>query len=110
MALVDVLLLTQDQQYGLSYGMQVANKQIEAENTYAEQYNTNRPISSDPLPIKALYTLETYAAKRMSELADQEYAQLLNYKQQIAIQKFYSASPEKQAEALAVLEVPDVVS
>ena len=109
MAVVDVTLLTENQQYGLAYGMQVANEQIQRENTFAEQFNATRPVNADPRPIKDLYTVETYAAKLIGDAADQEYNRLLQYKQQVAIQKFYAASPEKQAEAIAILEVPDVV-
>jgi hypothetical protein len=109
MALVDITLLTENQQYGLTYEMQQLNVQIQQENDSAAQYNATRPINSEALPIKDLYTLETYAAKVLTDSANRAYINLLNYKQEIAIQKFYSASPEKQAQALAILEVPDVV-
>jgi hypothetical protein len=107
--MVDLTQLTQNQIYGLTYTMQAANAQITQENTHAEQWNASRPVNADPLPIKDLYTLQTWADKIAGAIFDNHYSQLLQYKQDVAIQKFYSASPEKQAQALAVLEVPDVV-
>lgn len=107
--MVDLTKLTQNQVYGLTYTMQEVNADIAEQNAYAEQWNATRPVNADPLPITDLYTLQTWVDKCVGSLADQHYQRLLQYKQELAIQKFYAASPEKQAQALAVLEVPDVV-
>lgn len=107
--LVDITQLTENQTAGLTYEYQRLNVALAAENEGITQYNASRPVSEPEKALKELYTLETYAAKMLTDKADQAYQNLLAYKETIFKQKFYEADAETQNSVLTTLGVPDVV-
>lgn len=107
--IVNLKELSETQTWGLKYELQNLNAQTVQQNTQIEQYNATRPINQPERNLLPVMTLQQYADKVLTDRANQAYSSLVSYKQNLAIQLFNNASAEKQAEALAILEVPDVV-
>jgi Zn-dependent oligopeptidase len=119
MTIVDLSQLSETQLAGLKYGFSLRLQQVEAQvaqvtaqNAQITQSNSVRPINTpeQPLiPVPSLPTLQSYADDRMTQVADQDYQQLLYTKESVFKEKFYSADPEIQAEVLEKLGVPNIV-
>lgn len=107
--MVDVTQLTENQRYGLLFEMGRENTQIEAQNANAAAFNANRPINQPEQAIRELFTLETYAAKLITDRADQLYMQLEQYKEQVALGLFRQANQTKKDQVIQILGVPDIV-
>lgn len=100
MAKVNIAELTQEQQWGAAFGLKQYNDEAELNNANAE---------ATSLPVIPLLTLQEYIDSLISASLNKKYADLVSYKEQVALQLFRSASPEKQQQIIEQLQVPDVV-
>lgn len=100
MAIIDLSQLTQEQQWGAAFGLKQYNDSAEANNAIVEQTG---------LPVVPLLNLQQYADSLVVVALNTKYAELVAYKEQIALQLFRAASPEKQQLIIEQLQVPDVV-
>ena len=101
--------LTQTQQWGIAYLLQLYNAESERYNATVEDRNKFLPRDQPLLEERPLLDEESYVAKRMAEIADQGYQQLIAYKEQEALRIFRSKPLEEQAALLEQLKVPDVL-
>ncbi len=107
--LVNIDQLSQEQTWGLQFELQQVNQQIAQENLQAQAYNLTRQVSQPEREIKPEVMLKEYVNKVLTDRANQAYQNLVAHKQRIAIELFNAAPLEKQAEALSILGVPDIV-
>jgi hypothetical protein len=95
---IDTTQLTQEQQWGLTYAMRLANETIEAENS-------NKPVEEQ----SPMLTESDYAEQILRGACDSYYSALLEAKKKMAWERVNAMTPEQQAALLAQLEVPDIL-
>ena len=101
--------LSQTQQWGIAYLLQLYNAERERYNATVADRNRFLPRDQPLLEERPLLDEETYAAKRIAEIADQGYQQLIAFKEQEALRLFRAKSPEEQAALVQQLQIPDVL-
>ena len=101
--------LSQTQQWGIAYLLQLYNAESERYNATVADRNRFLPRDQPLLEERALLDEEAYVAKRIAEIADQGYQQLIAFKEQEALRLFRAKSPEEQAALVQQLQIPDVL-
>lgn len=86
---MDLSKLTQEQLWGLQYATQ----------------NHNASLSEEVEPL----TVEQFTEKVVGEIANNHYQQLIQYKEQVALQMFRSLPTEQQEALVAQFQIPDVI-
>jgi len=81
--------LTKEQLWGLQYATQ--------------NHNASLPEDAEKLSV------EQFTEKVVGEIANSHYHQLIQYKEQVALQMFRSLPPEQQEALVAQFQIPDVI-
>ena len=84
--MIDLTKLSQEQLWGLAFA--------------TKQWNEGKEVKLSE---------QEYANKRFSDICNDDYKALLNYKTQMALAMFQAMSPEQQAALIAQLGIPDVL-
>ena len=101
--------LSQTQQWGIAYLVQIYNVEAERHNATVAERNRFLPRDQPLLEERPLLDAEAYAELRIKEIANQGYQQLIAFKEQEALRIFRAKTPEEQAALLEQLQVPDVL-
>lgn len=97
--MIDLTKLTQEQQWGLSYALKLANEA-------RVQQNLSLPVANK-LP---MLTNSQYAESMFRSACDSYYTSLIDVKRKSAMEKFNALPPAQQAALLTQLQVPDVLT
>jgi len=101
--------LTQEQQWGWAYLLQLHNEQISKQNDALEEANSILPEGQAPIEPQPLFTIEQFLAMRLARIGDDGYRQILRVKEQQALAMFYALSPEQQDALIAQFNIPPVL-
>jgi hypothetical protein len=101
--------LTQTQQWGIAYLVQLYNAESERYNATVGDRNRFLPRDQPLLEERPLLDEDAYVVKRITEIADQGYQQLIAFKEQEALRIFRGKSLAEQEALLVQLQVPDVL-
>ena len=116
---MELTALTQEQQWGIAYLVQVQNEQIEQQNTNIVQQNkwieeNNKRLPRDTelqplLPLLELQTVESFIDNKLVEIANQGYTQLVAVKEQMVLGMIRSLPTEQKEVLIAQFQVPDIL-
>lgn len=116
---MELTALTQEQQWGIAYLVQVQNEQIEQQNTNIAQQNksieeTNKRLPRDTelqplLPLLELQTVESFINSKVVEVANQGYTQLIAVKEQTVLEMIRKLPTEQKEVLIAQFQVPDII-
>lgn len=81
---------------------------ISQEQTWGLQYATQNHNAALPEDAETL-TVEQFTAMVVGQIADNHYRQLIQYKEQVALQMFRALPPEQQEALVAQFQIPDVI-
>ena len=101
--------LSQTQQWGIAYLLQLHNAEVESYNASVAERNRFVPRDEPLLEERPLLKAEDYLLMCITEIADQGYRQLISFKEQEALRLFRTKSPEEQALIVEQLQLPDVL-
>ena len=107
--MLETLVLTQEQQWGIAYLVQLHNEDAQRYNATVAERNKFLPRDQPLFEERPLVDTEAYLAKRVEEIANQGYQQLITFKEQEALRLFRSKSPAEQAAIVEQLQIPDVL-
>ena len=101
--------MTQEQQWGLEYLLQLHNEGIAARNATLADRNRMIPRDQPLLEPEKELTVQEYIDLEVSRMGDRGYQQLVARKVELTREAFAQASPEQQTELLTMLGVPDIL-
>lgn len=101
--------MNKQQTLGFMFLMQNENNSIKFQNEYIMQQNNQLPRDIELMPLRELYTIEIFIDKKLQEMGDSAYNQLVSYKEQMILQLFRSKTPEEQTTVFEQLQIPDII-
>src|SRR5690349_6313605 len=107
--MLETLTLTQEQQWGIAYLVQLHNEEVEKYNATIAERNRFMPRDQPLLGERPLIDDDGYLAKRITEIAQMGYQQLITFKEQEALRLFRAKSRAEQEAIVAQLQIPDVL-
>lgn len=101
--------LSQQQQWGIAYLVQLCNAEAAIYNASLPDRNRFIPRDEPLLEERPLLDNESYILRRILEIANQGYSELISFKEQEALRMFRAKSPEEQEAIVKQLQIPDVL-
>jgi len=106
---MDLSFLTEQQQWGIAYEVQVMNQQIALQNEQIDRQNQfvlhNQPLT----PHINEETIEGFVTKKLAEIGNYGYSKLISFKEQQALNMFRALPPEQQQALIEQFQIPDVL-
>lgn len=101
--------LTQQQQWGWAYELQLHNAQVRRQNASLAQYPTH-PVTGLPVEMIPELSLAQLVSADLGAKGDRAYSQLLAVKERMVMDMFYDLPADQQQAMLSTWAIPDILT